>query len=228
MKQRGIGLILERTARSEQASVTVQHAVIAGWTGRDRVSLDKHIEELAALGVKRPASVPVFYRISAARVTTDDCIEVLGEHSSGEVEFVLLQHGGQLWVGVGSDHTDRYVETYDVGVSKQMCDKPVATTWWAWSEVAAHWDRLVLRSFIGDELTVYQEGSVTAMLEPADLIARHARGPALAEGTVMFCGTLAARGGVRPSARFAFELEDPVLGRKLRHEYRVIPLPVAE
>src|SRR5687767_4097600 len=115
-----IDLILDSAQKNRKTSVPLRHAVIAGWTGRDRAALEEHIEERAALGVKRPASVPVFYRTSAARVTTADRIEALGERSSGEVEFVLLQHAGQLWVGVGSDHTDRIVETYDVGVSKQM------------------------------------------------------------------------------------------------------------
>ena len=42
----------------------------------------------------------------------------------------------------------------------------------------------------------------------------------------MFCGTLAAHGGVRPTSAFALELEDPVLGRKIAHSYRVRTLPI--
>jgi hypothetical protein len=42
----------------------------------------------------------------------------------------------------------------------------------------------------------------------------------------MFCGTLAARGGIRPAQRFRMELEDPVLRRKLAHEYAIEVLPV--
>jgi hypothetical protein len=42
----------------------------------------------------------------------------------------------------------------------------------------------------------------------------------------MFCGTLAAKGGIRPGSVFRMELEDPVLKRTLRHEYRVKVLPV--
>lgn len=203
--------------------VCVHAAVIAGWTGRDTDALQRHIAELEELGVRRPASVPVFYRAAAARLTTDESIEVLGEHSSGEVEFVLLQHSGKLWLGVGSDHTDREVEAYDVSVSKQMCDKPIATLWWDLDEVAAHWDRLMLRSFIGvgSERTLYQEGTVATMLAPAALISRYCAGASLSEGTVMFGGTLAARGGIRPAPHFAFELEDPVLGRRIQHRYQV-------
>ncbi len=60
-------------------NVQVDHLVIAGWTGRDKAALEKHIAELEALGVKRPASTPIFYRAAAARLTIDTDIEVLGE-----------------------------------------------------------------------------------------------------------------------------------------------------
>ena len=42
----------------------------------------------------------------------------------------------------------------------------------------------------------------------------------------MFGGTFAAKGGIRPSTRFIMELEDPVLKRKLKHEYSIKVLPV--
>jgi hypothetical protein len=213
----------------QRVHVPISAVVIAGWTGRDPAAVEHHIAELEALGVKRPSSVPMFYPVASARLTSSDTIQTLGEESSGEVEFVLLQHQRQLWVSVGSDHTDRRVETYDVNVSKQMCDKPVAQTWWALDDVRAHWDHLVLRSYIGagPERTLYQEGSVTSMLEPAELIARYREaGGALMEGTVMFCGTLAARGGVRPSPHFLFEIDDPMVGRKIWHEYSVSCLPL--
>ncbi len=214
-------------ATTELQRVAVERAIVAGWTGRNPAAVEKHVAELEALGVRRPASMPFFYRISAARVTTADSIEVLGDRSSGEVEFVLLQAQGRLWVGVGSDHTDRKVETYDVAVSKQICEKPVAPVFWAFADVAAHWDRLLLRSHLWEsgEPRLYQEGATTVMLEPQQLIARYAGSPTLAEGTLMFCGTLAARGAVRGGERFSFELSDPVLGRCIRHEYRTVEVP---
>ena len=223
-----LSLVLQDEQAGALTPVRVERAVIAGWTGRDREAVEHHIAELELLGVKRPASVPVFYRVSAARLTTDAVIEATGDDSSGEVEFVLLQHGGRRWVGVGSDHTDRAVETYGVTVSKQMCDKPIAPVFWAFESVAAHWDQLLLRSWIeeGGALVPYQEGSVAAMLDPGALLALFASDAALPDATAMFCGTLAARGGIRPSPRFVFELADPVLGRAIRHEYRIDTLPV--
>lgn len=221
-------LVLHRKTGPVQRDVEVRRLVIAGWTGRDKAALEKHIAELEALGVKRPASVPIFYRASAARLTIADAVEALGETSSGEAEFVLLRHGERLWVGAGSDHTDRDVEKYGVSVSKEMCDKPVAPAFWDYEDVAPHWDRLVLRAYIaeGGGRVLYQEGPVTAMLDPLSLIAQFAGKGGLEEGTLMFCGTLAARGGIRPAAAFAFELDDPVLNRKIHHQYRIETLPV--
>jgi hypothetical protein len=223
-----LALTLQEGTRARSATVALEQAVVAGWTGRDAAAVEKHIRELEALGVKRPATTPIFYRVSAARVTTSEMIEAVGESSGGEVEFVLLQHQGRLWVGTGSDHTDREVEKYGVTVSKQMCDKPIASVFWAYDEVAAHWDRLTLRAHVAADGTraLYQEGPVSAMMHPLDLIARHCRERSLPEGTIMFCGTLAARGGIKPTPEFAFELEDPVLGRKIAHSYGVRILPV--
>jgi len=221
-----LALTLHGGPDARPTEVAINAAVIAGWTGRDPVAVEKHIKELEALGVKRPATTPIFYRVAAARLTTTDTIEAVGESSGGEVEFVLLQHGGRLWVGAGSDHTDREVEKLGVTVSKQMCEKPVAPAFWAFDDVAAHWDRLLLRAHVveGGERMLYQEGAVTAMLDPRALIARHAG--RLAEGTLMFCGTLATHGGVRPTREFAFEIEDPVRGRRIAHAYRVRTLPI--
>jgi hypothetical protein len=224
---RVVSLSLHDRSGAARKEVAIKEAVIAGWTGRDGAAVEKHIKELEALGVKRPATTPIFYRVAAARITTEELIEVVGESSGGEAEFVLLQHGGRLWVGAGSDHTDREVEKYGVTVSKQICEKPIAPVLWAYEDVAPHWDRLVLRSHVteGGARALYQEGTVTAMMDPQALIARHVASGRLPEGTLMFGGTLSARGGVRPNSEFAYELDDPVLGRKIAHGYRVCTLP---
>jgi Protein of unknown function (DUF2848) len=207
--------------------VVVNDAVIAGWTGRDAIAVEKHIKELEALGVKRPATTPIFYRVAAARLTTNDTIEAVGDSSGGEVEFVLLQDAGRLWVGAGSDHTDREVEKYGVTVSKQLCDKPIASVFWSYEEVAPHWDELILRAHVieGGKSALYQEGAVTAMMHPQALLEKHSS-TSLRDGTLLFGGTLATHGGVRPTPAFSFELEDPVLGRKIAHRYRVRILPI--
>jgi hypothetical protein len=209
-------------------TLPIDQAVIAGWTGRDPVARDKHIAELEAIGIARPASTPIYYRVAARRLTTADRIEVSGGDSSGEVEFVLIGWQGRIFVGVGSDHTDRKVETYSVTVSKQMCEKVMAPVLWELEEVATHWDRMILRSYawIGGARVLYQEGTLDGMLPVKDLIARGFGGAGLPDGCAMFGGTFAAKGGIRPASRFEFELEDPVLKRSIRHGYDVVSLPV--
>jgi hypothetical protein len=209
-------------------TLAIDQAVVAGWTGRDPVARDKHIAELEAIGIARPATTPIYYRVSARRLTTEDMIEVCGGNSSGEVEFVLIGWQGRIFVGLGSDHTDRKVESYGVTVSKQMCDKPIASVLWELEEVIDHWDRMVLRphAWIEGKRELYQEGTLDAMLPVAELIARGFADGKLPDGCAMFGGTFAAKGGIRPASRFEFELEDPVLKRSIRHAYDVIELPV--
>lgn len=207
---------------------SVRDLVIAGWTGRNADVLEKHIAELAAIGVARPPSVPCFYRVSSSLLTSAGSVDVVGTQTSGEVEFVLFSLEDGLWVGVGSDHTDRRTETFDISVSKQACPKPVGPQLWRYSEVAGHWDRLTLRSYAvhGPERQLYQEGKVTHMRSPEDLIRRYTDGKgALPPSTAMFCGTLPALVSVKGAPGFEIQLEDPVLGRILRHRYEVRTLP---
>jgi Protein of unknown function (DUF2848) len=204
----------------------VRELVIAGWTGRDVAALEKHIRELEAIGVKRPKTTPIFYRVAASLLTSDNTIEVLGDQSSGETECVVYCRDDGLFVGLGSDHTDRKAEAVGVSLSKQMCAKPVSREVWRLEDVAAHWDRLILRSNVGTEgrRRLYQEGPVAAMRPPTELFKLYCGG-LLPVGTAMFCGTLAVHGGITPSETFEMELEDPVLGRKITHSYRVKTLP---
>jgi hypothetical protein len=206
----------------------VKHLVIAGWTGRDVVALEAHIKELEALGVARPKRVPIFYRNAALLLTTAAAIEAVGDKSSGEVEFVLYSFDDGLWLGLGSDHTDRQAETINVTLSKQMCAKPVGPLLWRYADIKPHWEKLTLRSFVpanGGERRLYQEGSVAKMRPPEELIALYTGANSLPAGIAMFCGTLPAHGGVSYADVFEMELEDPVLERRLTHRYRILPLP---
>ena len=211
--------------------IEISTLVIAGWTGRDRAAVEHHIAELAAIGVRPPRVVPCFYHVGANLLTTTGKVEVVGEDSSGEVEFVLVAAPDTMYVGVGSDHTDRKVEAYGVTVSKQMCPKPIGRELWRFTEVEKHWDRLVLRSHVTRKgrRWLYQEGAVSGMLAPRDLLVRLAdSGASLSPGTAMFCGTLAAQGEIGGGERFEIELHDPVRNRSLSHEYAVRELAIAD
>src|ERR1700744_298268 len=134
---------IEFLIQDQPAVVEINDLVVAGWTGRDSATVEHHIAELQAIGVARPRTVPCFYRAGANLLTNEETIDVTGSDSSGEVEFVLVSLPQGLYVGVGSDHTDRKVESYGVTVSKQMCPKPISRELWPFTEMKDHWDALV-------------------------------------------------------------------------------------
>ena len=110
-----------------------------------------------------------------------------------------------------------------------MCAKPVSPTVWRYDDVKDHFDDLLLRAWATEdgEKKLYQEGGVTAMRPPEELIGLYLPGEtALPAGMAMYCGTLAAIGGIRPADRFDVEIEDPVLERKISYGYSVNTLPV--
>ncbi len=228
--------IFERLGASGSLLMSFEAAdlVMAGWTGRDQDAVQHHIEELKALNVPPPSKVPLFYRVDPALLAgPTDSITVVGDTSSGEVEVVLLQMADGLWVGLGSDHTDRAFEAHSIQLSKQLCRKPMAETLWNYEDVVDHWDDLILHAHIieNGERILYQQGTLAAMRRPEDLIAAYIEEQGLAAdnglpvGTVMFSGTLPAIGGIRPAERFEMALEDPIRNRSIEHRVDITTLP---
>ena len=222
---------LQFTTGDEAATtldVEVSHFIIAGWAGRDADAVLHHIRELEALGVPAPGAVPLFYRVATNQLSQQPLLEVVGNETSGEAEPFVFFHRGEWWVSLTSDHTDRYLETFSVALSKQACIKPVASKAWRMSEVVEHWDVLELTSWIKEqgEWVVYQQGTLASLLTPQDLLARYLNGNTAQEGLAMSCGTLGAIGGIRPSSEFRMALHDPRLNRTLEHAYCTGALPV--
>ena len=202
--------------------------VIAGWAARDAAAVQHHIDELAALGVKPPRTTPLFYRVGANLLTTADHIDLAGNTSTGEAETVLIAHEGALYVGLGSDHTDRAAEAAGVTWSKQMCPKPVSPTLWRHVDVAGHWDQLILSARVRQDniWRDYQRATLATLRTPADLIARHTG--TLADGTTMFGGTPATITPIAWADEFEATLTDPVLHRQLVCRYAMTALPIAD
>lgn len=219
----------------QQSSITtktvdINQVIIAGWTGRDNKSVQQHIDELKTLGIPEPSAAPMFYRVSADLITQDAVIQVLGPASSGEIEPVLFATDNGIWLTVGSDHTDRDIERAGIALAKQLCAKPVAQTAWRWDEIRTHADSMLLKSWISDQgdQASYQQGAMADIL-PVDTLLEQLQvqlGMSLEPGTMMFCGTLAAIGGVRPSPRFSGLILDPAAGRTITLEYGVDYLPI--
>jgi Protein of unknown function (DUF2848) len=73
-------------------------------------ALEKHICELQALGVKRPKSIPIFYRVAADLLTTSDCgaRPERGHHRHARAHLLVTQqhHADDLSTGqlLGANH----------------------------------------------------------------------------------------------------------------------------
>jgi len=207
---------------------TADRLVCGGWVGRDQNGLQAHIDELVQLGVPAPRRIPIYMNFSTYLLTTDDGITVISDKTSGEVEYVLLCSGNEIWVTVGSDHTDRDVERKSIPGSKQMYAKCLPPECWPYPEVKDHWDRLTLRSWVtkGSERNLYQESLLSDILGPQEMLEKMPReGIDKREGLVLFSGTIPTRERIVFGDSYELELEDPILKRSIKHSYRVKILP---
>jgi hypothetical protein len=199
----------------------VSRVDIAGYTGRDTEAVHRYVAKLEEEGIAAPASVPSLFRVGADRVVQHDEIDVTGSETCGEVEFVLLVTDEGFHVTIGSDHTDRALEQQSIPLSKQAVPKLVAAEAWRLSDVADHWDQLLLESWVGDDNRPYQRTGVNFFLPPHEILALVDAVP----GTVVYGGTVSSLGGsFEFDARFTGRLTDPVLGRNIELTYRARPM----
>ena len=220
---RGSTITLMVGSQASRLDFEVRHLWNGGWAARDQAELRRHVEEMERMGVPGPITTPIFFPLASTLATTADRVEVLGEQTSGEVEYALLVDTGRILVTVASDHTDRGFERYGIQASKQLYPDVLASEAWPLDECRAHWDRLVLRCWTTTlgRRSVYQEAALAELLSPdtwLDMLHRHG---VPRDGLVFLSGTPATIGGVVFGERYEIELEDPVLGRAIRHEYVV-------
>jgi predicted amidohydrolase len=202
-------------------TMEVDRVAVAGYTGRDTEAVEKYVKKLAEEGIKPPESIPMVFAVGADRVVSHDVIDVTGEETCGEVEFVLLVTEEGVHVTVGSDHTDRALEQDSISLSKQVVPKVVANEAWRMEEIAGHWDQLILTARVGTDGRAYQETGVDFFLKPADILEFVEAEP----GTVVFCGTVSSlQGGFDFDSVFNGRLHDPVLDRSIEFTYRAQPL----
>jgi 4-hydroxyphenylacetate 3-monooxygenase len=182
-----------------------------------------HQIEVAKEGINIAFKVPAprIYPIDAFALTTGDVVGAQGTRTSGEVEIVAVK-ADRLYVGVGSDHTDRDLERGSIPWSKQVCPNVLAPTLWDYEEIADHWDQCRIRSAVDGR--AYQDVGVDAFIAPPDVLRilseRVTRLPAT--NFVVFFGTIAALDKeLGFGDHWSFEMEDPVLGRSIRHQYSV-------
>lgn len=209
----------------ERIELTDFRGIVAGYTGRDAVAVQHHIDELAAIGVAPPPEVPMFYSVEAETVNSDPEYCDSAHLTSGEIEPVYIRHRGTYYLGVGSDHTDRDLERIDIGDSKRACPKPVGAEViriGSTAELAAlDLDGALARCTVDGRL--YQEGGLDGLRTAADLMRRLTERLSLAEDEDFVClgGTLPLLDGNFVAGEYwHIEIELPG-GAKLAHDYRM-------
>ena len=212
----------------EALEVPVRRVLIAGFTGRDKAAVEVHVRELAELGVPVPARVPIVVELEPSLLAVGGQIDVRGSFTSGEVEPVVVRHGGKKWLTVGSDHTDRGVERESIERSKAAAPKVIASAVLDLGSLD-DLDEVEIESYAEGEEVPYQQGTLADLL-PIDQIEAEITGLGVTpeDGDVMFCGSIPVQGPLRPTRRFTATLRHRASARAITLDYSVRVVPSLE
>ncbi len=223
-------MILQLTVEERgKLDFDVKKILNAGYTARNQDEVRKHIDELTKARGIPPLSVPEFFPKITDRITTADKITVLSENTtSGEAEFVLLFNQDKIYVGVGSDHTDRVLGQQNMLASKQVCPNVISTEVWLYEEVESHWDDLILRSWVlkDKKRQLYQEARLKTFMKVEELINKiKSQIVDSLGGTVFYSGTVPTISGeICCSSYFEVKLIDEKRGKSIGCAYSVEPI----
>jgi 4-hydroxyphenylacetate 3-monooxygenase len=202
-----------------------------GFTIRDAAKMKAHLDEVAKEGVPPPHTdnPPIIFPISSWATVTSDEITVQYDKTSGEIEIVTLVLDDEMYVGVGSDHTDRALEAANIPWSKQVTPNVLAPTVWRWNDVADHWDAVQMESYVTENGTtkLYQKVGVAEFWTPLEM-RDSLKGrviPVTDGGMILFSGTVVSVDHQLNYGReWTLRMIDAVLGRQIEHTYRVVVL----
>ncbi|MFC4409949.1 DUF2848 family protein [Chungangia koreensis] len=219
--------LLEIIVNDEKKSVHVGGVYCIGYAGRDVEKTMEHVIELEEIGVPRPPEIPMLYPVRTNSLNQIEEIEVLGNETSGEAEIVLVfgDSEDEAYITIGSDHTDRGLETVDINKSKQVCDKPIGKKAWKLQDVIGHWDELVLKAEVeiteGGEWVNYQNAPISSIISLEDIKAYLKKKGVPLTNSVVFSGTVPLLEGFKYGTGFRMTFVDPVRKDEIHGYYKV-------
>jgi hypothetical protein len=224
-----VELQVNYNGQTDKVGFVVDNIYNGGYAGQDQVHVREHIEELAKLGVPAPTTTPTLYPIANYNLTTSDTIQVQNKETSGEIEYVILWQAGEVYVTVGSDHSDRDLESFSVPKCKQACPDVIASNVWRYNDVKDHWGQLQLKCWVtkDGQRSLYQDATVGALMTLEEWTPIFKKlGLTNMNNCAFFSGTINTIGKQLIFADFyEIEMIDPVLKRTIRHAYHVTLLP---
>lgn len=226
--KREINIVVESMDISNPLEVTFDRMINAGFSGRDQASVRAHILELEKEGIPGPKKTPIFFSLTCQNLKFDNVIQVNGDKTSGEVEFVIITKGTKTYIGIGSDHTDRELEQTSMCKAKEICSNIMSDKVWDYDEIKDHWDAIEISSRVREKLsdkeTVYQKdllGSILHQEEIKNILNEILIDPNLNE-TIIFSGTIPVLTSAPVYGEyFGCRLYDPILKRELTCEYEI-------
>lgn len=226
-----ISFRLHKGESTKPFEMEYQHLFAIGYAGRNMEKTMEHIRELERdLGVPAPKKIPTIFECSNLLLTQDEDLQFVGSRTCGEVEYIILLCEGKIYIGVGSDHTDRELEGQNVLKAKQICPKPIGVDIWDYEDIKDHWDSILVRSYqtIDSKEIAYQDGTLADILPPEQIISELRERVGDIGNSVIFSGTVPALDGFKFGTTFRCELKDEALSRSISCFYNATAITEEE
>lgn len=219
-----VNFTLKKLSGDEDITIEYDELLVIGYAGRNMKKTMEHIKELEErLGVAPPKKIPTIFECSHELLTQADTVKFVGDRTCGEVEYIIVLDNDKIYIGIGSDHTDRELEGNSVPKAKQICPKPIGKELWAYEEIKNHWDEIKLVSYQqtdGKEV-FYQDGSLADILPVERILTELKERIGDINNSIIFSGTVPLLEGFVYGDNFKCMMIDNVLNRTLSLNYNV-------
>ncbi|WP_372999296.1 DUF2848 family protein [Lutispora sp.] len=219
-----INFKLQRMSGEEDLALSYDELLVIGYAGRNMEKTMEHIKELEEqLGVPAPKKIPTIFECSHELLTQEKDIKFVGSKTSGEVEYVIVLYNDNIYIGLGSDHTDRELESVSVPKAKQVCPKPISKELWDYNDLKDHWDSIKLISYqtINGVEEVYQDGTLADILPVEKILEELKERVGDIKNSIIYSGTVPLLKGFAYGDNFRCMMVDEVLNRTIALDYNV-------
>lgn len=219
-----MNFVLKKLSGEEKVTVDFEQLLVIGFAGRNIEKTMEHIKELEEeLGVPAPKQIPTIFECSLELLTKAENIKFIGEKTSGEVEYIIVKFGEKIYIGLGSDHTDRELESVSIPKAKQVSPKPIAGELWDYDEIKDHWDQIRLVSYqtINGEEVKYQDGTLADILPVEKILSVLSERIGDIDNSIIYSGTVPVLDGFKYGDNFRSLMIDETLNRSIEFNYNV-------